>query len=227
MVKVQQTFASEPSLERCFSLLLGKDSEALEMLISLHAISNPRILDCTFGMGTMWKKCRFQPTIKLDIRQLEGIVQDDFTTLSKISNESVDVVVFDPPHLPTHAASGNSSKIWEERYGITNNGELRKGDNVTPLFKPFLAAAFRVLSNNGIVLAKISDLVHNHKYQWQQVAFVNACQESGFTACDLLIKSDPNAGNLMSSKWTGKPKHLRKAHCYWIVARKGKCEAPS
>jgi hypothetical protein len=46
------------------------------------------------------------------------------------------------------------------------------------------------------VLAKIADLVHNHRYQWQQVDFINAVREVGMTPCDMMIKCDPCAGNL-------------------------------
>jgi hypothetical protein len=139
-------------------------------------------------------------------------------------NGSMDVIVFDPPHLPTHAASVNSSKMWEKRYGVTDSGEGREGDNVCGMFKGFLLEARRVLKVDGIVLAKIADLTHNHRYQWQHVDFINDVREVGMTPCDLMIKCDPNAGHLESSKWQH-VKHLRKAHCYWIVVRNSdKCE---
>ena len=81
-----------------------------------------------------------------------------------------------------------------------------------------------VLKIGGIVLAKIADIVHNHHYQWQQVDFINAVREVGMTPCDMMIKCDPCAGSLQSSKWNN-VKHLRKAHCYWIVVRNSKrCE---
>lgn len=87
----------------------------------------------------------------------------------------------------------------------------------------FFKEAKRILKENGIVLAKIADIVHNHKYQWQHVDFIIAAREIGLTPCDMIIKADPNAGNLSSSKWKN-IKHVRKAHCYWIVCRSGTCE---
>jgi hypothetical protein len=148
----------------------------------------------------------------------------DFTAIP-FADGSYDIIVFDPPHLPTNAASENSSKIWEKSYGITSDGEGREGDNVSGMFIPFLKEAKRVLNKNGIVLAKIADIVHNHRYQWQHVDFVNATLEVGMTPCDLLIKCDPSAGNLQSSKWNN-VKHLRKNHCYWIVVRNSsRCES--
>ena len=210
------------------TVLMGRDCEALDILINMHAEGTPlKILDATYGKGTMWKKCGFSPDVRMDIRSLPNVnLVGDFTIMKDVGSGSMDVIVFDPPHLPTHAASENSSKIWEDRYGITGKDELRKGDNVSPMFALFLKRAKEVLTPNGIILAKIADLVHNHRYQWQQFDFIKAVFEAGMTPCDMLIKVDPQAGRLKSSKWK-KQSHFRKGHCYWIVVRKGKrCERP-
>lgn len=212
-------------MNRPYSLLLGKDNEVLETLILLHCKKeNPHILDCTYNKGVMWKNTPYV-TIKMDIDSSFDVdVVGDFMDMPFDEN-IFDIVVFDPPHLPTNAASINSSKIWEKRYGITDNSTERNADNVNALFRPFLLEAKRVLKDGGIILAKIADLIHNHKYQWQHVDFINAAVEVGMTPCDLMIKSDPNAGNLKSSKWQN-IKHLRKNHCYWIVVRNSaKCES--
>ncbi len=206
------------------SVLIGKDNEAIPILLQIHcSIENPLILDCTYNTGKMWKGLNYNPH-RMDINpKLDLDTVGDFSNMP-FENESFDVIVFDPPHLPTHAASENSSKIWEKCYGITSQGIGRDGDNVIDLFLPFLKEAKRVLKKDGIILAKIADLVHNHRQQWQQVDFVNAVRSLNMTPCDMLIKCDPSAGNLTSSKWEN-VKHLRKAHCYWIVVRNSnKCE---
>lgn len=50
-----------------------------------------------------------------------------------------------------------------------------------------------------------------------------ACAQAGLTACDLVVKRDPSAGNLKSGRWK-KAHHVRNAHCWWAVVRKGRCE---
>jgi len=211
-------------MERYETVLHGRDVEALDILITIHcAVDNPNILDCTHNTGKMWKKSSYKP-IRMDIDALFDLdLVGDFTNMP-FGDKQYDIIVFDPPHLPIAAASKNSSKIWEKMYGITANGDGREGNNVSGMFLSFLKEARRVLKQDGIVLAKIADLVHNHRYQWQQVDFINAVREIEMTPCDMLIKCDPCAGNLKSSKWKN-VKHLRKAHCYWIVARNSKkCE---
>jgi hypothetical protein len=205
------------------SLLLGKDYEALTILLPMHCrVSAPEILDVTYNKGTMWQGTDYKPT-RMDIdSSFEVDIVGDFTEIP-FPSACFDVLVFDPPHLPIAAATEHSSKMWEKRYGIT--AEREKADHVGAYFLPFLLEAKRVLRKDGIILAKIADLTHNHRYQWQHVTFINAVQEVGMTACDMLIKGDPNAGNLKSSKWKN-TYHLRKAHCYWIVVRNSeKCEA--
>jgi hypothetical protein len=208
---------------RPLSFLQGNDAAALERLLDLHGGTGLVILDVTHNQGTMWRKCRYQPTWRTDVG--EGVVDAwaDFTALPFADN-SVGCIVFDPPHLPNHAASPGASGMWRERYGITAGDPLRDGDNVSQLFAPFLAEAKRVLRVDGIVLAKVADITHNHRYQWQHVDFVCAVRLSGMTACDCLIKADPRQGNLKSSRWRN-VHHLRKAHSYWIVVRNStRCE---
>ncbi len=99
------------------------------------------------------------------------------------------------------------------------------GENVTAIFAPFLTEAKRILRPAGIVLAKIADLVNNHRKQWQQVDFINAVRASGMTPCDMLIKIDPSAGKIADPRWKT-VRHLRNSHCYWIVVRNSsRCEA--
>jgi hypothetical protein len=198
----------------------GKDSEIVAILLSLHAVSDPLILDCTYNSGKMWRRSEYKP-IRMDINSVfELDVVADFTAMP-FADTSFDVIVFDPPFLPTHAASAKSSKIWELQYGITANIPLRGGDNVCPMFKPFLLEARRVLKPEGIVIAKIGDLVHNHRQQFQGVEFINCTREVGLCPCDLLIKV--RTSNLNSSKWKS-VRHLRKTHSYFFVVRKGGCE---
>lgn len=213
-------------MQRPLSFLEGRDNEVLPVVLSVHCANpNPLILDVTHNKGKMWAGLNYN-VVRMDIdpQHLETIdLVADFTKLP-FASSSFDVIVFDPPHLPTHSASENSSRIWETQYGLTADDKLRSGDNVSPMFTPFLIEAKRVLKHDGIIIAKIADLTHNHRYQWQHIDFVLAAQSIGMTACDLLIKRDPCGGNMKSSKWTN-VKHFRKAHCYFIIVRNGsRCE---
>jgi len=152
----------------------------------------------------------------------------DFTAMPFEAN-SFDVIVFDPPHFPNAGGSAlslsGSAKPYRHHYGLADAGDIgRDGDDISGLFVPFLREAARVLRPSGLVFAKIKDFVHNHRYQWQHVMFIEAARTVGLTPCDLLVKADPAGGNLQSGRWQ-QAMHLRNAHCFWIVVRNStRCE---
>lgn len=200
-----------------------EDHQALDTLITIHGGIRARILDCTYNEGRIWKKATIKPTKTMDIDSTFKVdVVGDFTRMP-FPNESFDVIVFDPPHLTKAASSKKSSKMWERRFGLTAHGKGREGDDICDLFEPFLKEAQRVCTENGVVIAKICDMVHNHKYRWQHIEFILEAQRLGWTACDMIVKVMANGGP-DSSKWKT-VKHVRRAHSFWIVLRNSdRCE---
>ena len=186
------------------------DSEALVTLISIHAAANPRIIDVCCNDGSMWSGTGYGVT-RVDI---DPVFKDmglaDVTADCRalpFPDGSFDVVVFDPPHV-TDTGTGS---ILGMRYGSL------EGDNISDLFAPFLHEAHRVLSDGGIVLAKIADAVHAQAQQWQHVDFLLDAENENFTPCDAMIKV---RNTEISGEWIN-VFHVRKMHCYWLVVRKG------
>lgn len=208
------------------SVLMGKDSEAIEILLSVHAPESPRILDVTHNAGKMWKGCSYRPAHTMDINPAYEVdTVGDFKAMP-FEDASYSAIVFDPPHLPNAHATNGRKTGHADVYGTRMQEAARSGDNISALFAPFLAEAKRVLEPQGIVLAKLRSTVHNHRAQWEHVEFVNAVRAASLTPCDELIIRHPAGGNLSSSKWKN-VRHLRRVHSYWIVVRKGQCEARS
>ena len=136
---------------------------------------------------------------------------------------SVDAIIFDPPHLPQASASPASLEQYVRDYGLVIGEKAESGPAMR--FHQFLLEAHRLLVSDGVVLAKLKDYVHNHRYQWTLTAWVNAVRQvDGLTPCDLIIKRDPAGGNLKSGRWKT-AHHVRNVHCWWAVVRKGRCEA--
>lgn len=211
--------------DRPLSVVIGRDPETLDQLFAVKAPDAVDILDVTFNKGVMWKGCSRRPTVTSDTNpDVPATHVADCRDLHFATDGSFDVIVFDPPHLPNAVASAGSSGIEHAQYGLGGRAEWREGDTISSLFPEFLTEAKRVLRPGGLIFAKLSDFVHNHKYQWVHVDFIQAVQESGMTPCDVVVKVDPCAGNLKSSKWQ-KVHHFRRGHCYWIVVRNGGCEA--
>ncbi len=210
--------------DRPTSLILGRDKDVIPTLLNLHAVANPEILDATHNSGKMWKGLKYKVT-SMDI---DAAFDCDYTadcTNMPFDDDSYDVIAFDPPHLPNANATNDRTTGHADVYGVRVQATDRAADHINGMFTPFLTEARRVLRPNGIVIAKIADLVHNHRYQWQHVDFINACRAAELTPCDLILKSDPTSGNLASSKWEN-VRHVRRVHLYWIVVRNGRCERP-
>ena len=68
------------------------------------------------------------------------------------------------------------------------------------------------------MLAKITDMVNNHRSQWAHCDFMRMAKEAGFTVCDLIVKV--RKGPMLSDKWRN-AYHARKRHCFWIICRNG------
>lgn len=204
------------------SVIFERDPFILNLMLNFYAGNNSRILDVTSNQRRMWSGVTGHQVTYLDIDfSVAPTVVGDFKNLP-FRDSSFDVVVFDPPHLPAAAASPFSDMAFGRRYGLKSSPS---GDGIEVQFKPFLAEAERVLRRDGLIFAKLKDFVHNHRYQWTLVEWVQAVRnQPGLTPCDLIIKKDPSGGSLKSSKWVN-THHVRNSHCWWAVVRKGKCEA--
>ena len=209
---------------RPYSVILGRDPEVLSTMLAFYAKPNARILDVTANERRMWKNVEWSGPAPYFTDIDPAVEPDQVADFRNLPFDpgSFDVIVFDPPHLPVAAASAQSDPGMVRRYGLAHSASA---DNISACFQPFLVAAERVLSTDGLVFAKLKDFVHNHRYQWTLTDFICAVRaQHGLTPCDLIIKRDPSGGGLKSSKWIN-AHHVRNAHCYWVVVRKGKCEA--
>jgi hypothetical protein len=169
----------------------------------------------------MWKGLDTSGVVFCDINpDVRPDIVCDFRSLP-FGDSELSAIVFDPPHLPSAAGSEKSMVRFVSDYGLDRTV---KGDNIAAVFAPFLVEAKRVLKDDGLIFAKLSDFVHNHRYQWMLVEWVLAVRSvPGLTPTDLIIKRDPSAGSLASGRWEA-THHARRAHCWWAVVRKGKCE---
>ena len=81
---------------------------------------------------------------------------------------------------------------------------------------------FGVLKPEGLLLCKVADYVHGHRFQWAHVELMKAAVEVGFTACDCIVKV--RQGPIIDPRWKT-AHHARRHHCYWLAFRKSdKCE---
>jgi len=202
------------------SVWFDEDSELLERLLDFYPRRSPeKILDATVNGGRFWRDSK-RPVIGMDIdfHHKPAIVGDN--TMMPFPDSSFDVVVYDPPHIPNQGK--DKLKDFNTRFGLVLRSSKENRYTFSHTFPPFLLEAYRVLQTEGILLAKITDYVHHHRYQWAHIELVNAASIVGFQPCDCIVKI--RKGPIIDPKWK-KAHHSRRHHCYWLVFRKSrKCE---
>lgn len=204
------------------SVWAGNDAELIELMLDFYSTICPEpILDSTYNSGRFWKNStrivasmdidpRHDPHYLCDNRNMEGVPAEHFGT-----------VVFDPPHVGPQGRD-KSVKRFDIDFGATIECGKEQDWNLSYYYPDFLKEAMRVLKPEGILLAKITDQVNNHRSRWPHADFMRMAEEAGFIVCDLIVKI--RKGPMRSPKWKN-AHHARKRHCFWIICRKStKCE---
>ncbi len=198
----------------------GEDAALLELLLSFYPRSAPRrILDATVNGGRFWKGSA-RPVIGLDIEPAHKPTVVGDNVRMPFADSVFDVVVYDPPHIPNQGK--DRSKDFNLRFGLVLRSPKEHGYTFAHTYPPFLGEATRVLRDEGILLCKITDYVHDHRYQWAHVELIESAKQAGFCPCDCIIKI--RKGPIIDPKWKV-AHHSRRQHAYWLVFRKSKdCE---
>lgn len=211
-----------PRYQPLSSVWEGSDSDLLERMFEFYAsIAVEPILDATYNAGRFWKgSSRSVVSMDIDPRHNPMIVGDN-RRMEGVQSESFGVVVYDPPHVGPQGRD-KSCKRFDVDFGATMPCGAGENWTLSYLYPPFLEQAKRVLKPNGLLLAKITDMVNNHRSKWPHCDFMRMADEAGFTVCDLIVKV--RAGPMVSDRWKT-AHHARKRHCFWIICRNGtRCE---
>jgi SAM-dependent methyltransferase len=202
------------------SVWFGEDSELLDKMLSFYPRERPKaILDATINTGRIWRGLAWD-VIGLDIDPTHNPTVVGDNTDMPFEDDSFDVVVYDPPHIPNQGK--DRSKDFNKRFGLTLKSPKEAGYSFSFMYPPFVVEAHRVLRPEGILLCKIADYIHGHRYQWAHIELIEAARAVGFCACDCIVKV--RKGPIVDPRWKN-AHHARRQHCYWLVFRKSKkCE---
>jgi hypothetical protein len=216
----EQTANEATTYEPISSVWEGSDSELLEAMLTFYPTIAPHpILDATYNTGRIWKGSR-RGVVSMDIDpRYEPMILGDNRQMNGVPSNQFGVVVYDPPHVGPQGRD-KSVKRFDVDFGAMVECGKQHGWTLSYLYPPFLTQAKRVLKPEGLLLAKITDMVNSHKSRWAHCDFMRMAEEAGFTVCDLIVKI--RSGPMRSTKWK-LAHHARKRHCFWIVCRNGDC----
>lgn len=204
------------------SVWTGRDVGLIEEMLQFYPVIPPDpILDVTYNAGRFWNGSnRHVVSMDIDPRHKPDIVADN-REMPGVKSRSFAVVVYDPPHVGPQGRD-KSKKRFDVDFGATVECGKQHDWSLSYLYPPFLKQAKRVLKPDGILLAKITDMVNNHRSRWAHCEFMRMAEEAGFSVCDLIVKV--RNGPMTSTKWKI-AHHARKRHCFWVVCRNSnRCE---
>lgn len=202
------------------SVWFGDDAELLDKMLNFYPRKRPKdILDATVNGGRIWTGLSWEFTgMDIDPAHKPDVVADN--TNMPFDDGSFDVVVYDPPHIPNQGR--DRSKDFNTRFGLTLKSPKEEGYSFAFMYPPFVKEAYRVLRSEGILLCKIADYVHGHRYQWAHIDLIQAAKAVGFCPCDCILKV--RQGPIIDPRWKN-AHHARRQHVYWLIFRKSKkCE---
>ena len=173
------------------SVWFGEDSELLDKMLNFYPRKKPKdILDSTVNGGRFWRGLEWKIIgMDIDPKHHPDVVGDN--TDMPFDDASFDVVVYDPPHIPNQGK--DRSKDFNTRFGLTLKSPKEEGYSFAFMYPPFVKEAYRVLRPEGILLCKIADYVHGHRYQWAHIDFIEAAKAGRFLPMRLHPQDSPRA----------------------------------
>jgi len=150
----------------------GSDGALLEEMFKFYATIAPEpILDATFSAGRFWKGSK-RHVVSMDIDpQYKPMIVGDNRKMTGVESSQFGIVVYDPPHVGPQGRD-KSKKRFDVDFGATVECGKEHDWNLSYLYPPFLKQAKRVLKPDGLLLAKITDIVNNHKSKWPHCDFM-------------------------------------------------------
>ncbi len=212
------------------SAYTADSSEVLPNILELHVPDNAKIADVTYGKGVFWKNVDEEKydLLKTDIDP-EKSQRDESVDCRDLpyEDESLDAVILDPPHIEGYyrkekdqlPGSGSHSSFRESYSNsevIESSGKYHK--KVLNMYFDAGREAYRVLKDDGILIAKIIDEVCANRQELTHIQVTNHYEdELGFYTKDLFVQvrdSKPSINGLKNQI------HARKNHSYYMVYQK-------
>jgi len=200
--------------ELVLSSHLGVNGDLFPQILKLYARTGATVADVTYGSGAFWRKAK-RPDIKLLATDLKDGV--DCRALP-YADESIDVVVLDPPYMHTPGQGAHQGHQNFEAYyrnnATANSGTSKYHEAVLDLYYAAGKEAVRVLKDGGIFIVKCQDEVCANRQRLTHVEIINEYEGYGFITEDLFIMTRTGRPGLSRML---KQRHARKNHSYFLI----------
>ncbi len=187
--------------------------EILAWILELHA---PKIeCDITYGNGGFYKNIE-KPLYAFDIDpQLPFVIPASSTALP-LPDSSVNSVMFDPPFL-TYIKKGREHGVTKKGIMSARFGGYWSYQELVDHYKGSIQEANRILKDDGVLIVKCQDTIHNHALHPTHVLVYELATSLNLELVDNFILC---ANHRMPVNTKGKQEHARVYHSYFMVFKK-------
>lgn len=171
------------------------------------------VVDVTYGRGNFWTKIRPARLVAHDLA-VDGV---DFRHLPE-PDQSVDVVVFDPPYIAQGGRDTSTTPDFLERYGLVN--VPKTVPELNQLIADGITEAYRVLRPKGRLMVKCMDYVNGGRFILGRHHVVTTALSLGMEQVDEFV----HYSGLGPQPPRETQEHSRRAHTFLCVfrARRGR-----
>lgn len=203
--------------KKIISTISYNEQEIIRDILYLHTDGQSIDCDPTYSIGNFYKKGIPEPKYKFDLTpQLPGVIGASSNNLP-LDNNSIDVIMFDPPFVitgDTYGEAQDGSSIIAKRFtGFHSFDELKQ------MYSSSLKEFYRLLRDKGVVIFKCQDVVVCSKNHFSHCWVMYEAMKLGFYPKDLFIllaKARLTDGRIQQ--------HARKYHSYFWVFKKEHCK---
>jgi hypothetical protein len=164
------------------------------------------VVDVTYGRGSFWTHYRPRHLIGHDLR-VDGV---DFRQLPE-ADQSVDVLVFDPPYITTGAATQEGAQDLHDRYGL-DEGNYSLED-LRALIGGGIKEGARVLKPKGRLFVKCMDFVTSGRLVLGRHFVVTTALGIGLEQVDEFV----HASGIGPQPVGRRQVHSRRAHSFLCI----------
>lgn len=206
----------EPTNDLVFSCYQGGNDEVFPRVLELYVAPGSRVADVTYGKGVFWRRV---PEGRYEVLPSDLASGTDCRELP-YEDASLDCVVLDPPYMHTPGGTAHRGHQNYETYYRNNRsagGGGKYHEAVLELYFAAAAEAFRVLREEGVLVAKCADEVCANRQRLTHVELVVELEANGWVAEDLFVvvrRAKPGVSRMLRQV------HARKNHSYFLVFRK-------
>lgn len=192
----------------------GNNGDLFPGILELYAKDGDRILDATYGKGVFWKNVdRSKYHVTTNDLVTEADLHLDFRSIHVLNNESLNMVVLDPPYA--YSPKNTIKHSIASCYGLNNSVDISNMTKVRSLYQGGIDEAHRLLKCGGVLVVKTQDIIQAGKQWWMHTWVM---QQPKFECEDLLVLVQDHTP-AQDPKWK-KQLHARKNHSFFVVLRK-------